>query len=305
MALSTLPLMAKLRIVAKTLVAQCCIFVGLIVLIWGLQRGDALLDRTTFPDPMPVPAEASKLDETQKGKLLIDAVTHQMRYELNSVFGWTFNDMLFNRFVLDNRAYRQYGVFHATKALMDLYSVTIAKLGSNDKESPFLYQARMNGFAIDPRSFMFPSAEGAYEKALKLVDKYKASLDDGTGRFNCRNDDVHAAFSLVVSEHLLGYAIGLLENVANEPFYTLDNHIYEVQGIVLVVRDFISTLAQLYPDTLQNADKDLAAAMGYLDAICTYDPLIITSTFNCGEVILADLTFAKSRLEDIRNSIRM
>ena len=41
------------------------------------------------------------------------------------------------------------------------------------------------------------------------------------------------------------------------------------------------------------------------DAICTYDPLIITSTFNCGEVILADLTFAKSRLEDIRNSIRM
>ena len=63
-----------------------------------------------------------------------------------------------------------------------------------------------------------------------------------------------------MSEHLLGYAIGLLENVANEPFYTLDNHIYEVQGIVLVVRDFISTLAQLYPDTLQNADKDLAAS---------------------------------------------
>ena len=104
---------------------------------------------------------------------------------------------------------------------------------------------------------------------------------------------------------MLGYAIGLLENVSDEPFYTLDNHIYEVQGIVLVVRDFISTLAQLYPETLQNTDKDLAAAMRYLDAICTYDPLIITSTFNCGEVILADLTFAKARLEDIRNSIRM
>ena len=115
-----LPFMAKLRIIAKTLVVQCCIFVGLIVLIWGLQRGYALVDRTTFPDPVSVPAEASKLDEAQKGKLLVDAITHQMRYELDSVFGWTFNDVLFNRFLLDNRAYRQYGVFHATKALMDL-----------------------------------------------------------------------------------------------------------------------------------------------------------------------------------------
>ena len=303
----SLPFAARLRIIAKTLVVQCCLFVGLIILIWGLQRGYALLDRTTFPDPMPVPAEAASLDETQKGKLLIDAVTYRMRAELDSLFGWTFNDVLFNRVLLDNRAYRQYGVFHATKALMDLYSVTIAKLGSNDKESPFLYQARMNGFAIDPRSFMFPSAEGAYEKALKLVDKYKASLDDGSGSFNCRTDDIYAAFSLITGEYLLGYAIGLLEDVANEPFYTLDNPVYEVQGIVLVVRDFISTLAQLYPETVRNKNsgKDLDMAMRYLTAICTYDPLIITSTFKSGEVILADLTFAKARLEDVRSSIRM
>ena len=76
-----------------------------------------------------------KLDENAKGKALVDAITHQMRYELDSTFGWSINDILFNRFVLDNRAYRQYGVYHATKVLMDLYSMTIAKLGTNDRES--------------------------------------------------------------------------------------------------------------------------------------------------------------------------
>lgn len=117
-----------------------------------------------------------------------------MRRELDSTFGWSFNDIIFNRFILDNRAYRQYGVYHATKFLLDLYSSQIAKLGSSDRESEFLYKARINSFAIDPRSFMFPSAEGSYKKGLKLLEDYKTSLDKGTGVYNCRTDDLYASF---------------------------------------------------------------------------------------------------------------
>ena len=156
-----------------------------------------------------------KLDENAKGKALVDAITHQMRYELDSTFGWSINDILFNRFVLDNRAYRQYGVYHATKVLMDLYSMTIAKLGTNDRESEMLYKARLNSFAIDPRSFMFPSAESSYKKGLKLIEQYKESLDKGTGVYNCRTDDLYASFDLVIGENLLGYALGLLETRRN------------------------------------------------------------------------------------------
>ena len=90
--------------------------------------------------PHPRTDHSDKLDENAKGKALVDAITHQMRYELDSTFGWSINDILFNRFVLDNRAYRQYGVYHATKVLMDLYSMTIAKLGTNDRESEMLYK---------------------------------------------------------------------------------------------------------------------------------------------------------------------
>lgn len=297
-------LVSNMRVVVKTLVLQCCLLAGLLLLFAGSQWLYGIFDQTRFASAVTMPAGAERLEEKEKGALLADAITNGMRRELASRFGWSFNDILFNRFLLDNRAYRQYGVFHATKTLMEFYSVNMGKLGSNDRENPELYQARMNGFVMDPRSFMFPSAESAYEKALNLVDQYKAGLSGGTARFNCRSDDVHGAISLIVGQQLMGYAMGLLENAAHEPFYALDNRIYEVQGIILVVRDFLAALGALYPDILK-AREDLAAAMRYMDFICTYDPLYITSSFNCGEVILANLTFARSRLEDIRASIRM
>lgn len=189
---------------------------------------------------------------------------------------------------------------------MDLYSMTIAKLGTNDRESEMLYKARLNSFAIDPRSFMFPSAESSYKKGLKLIEQYKESLDKGTGVYNCRTDDLYASFDLVIGENLLGYALGLLENSQELPFYTLDNRIYEVQGIVLVVRDFISALYELYPEISSKGNAgNMVAAIEYMNRICTYDPLYITSKVNSGELIISYVLFAKNRLEDIRNSIRI
>ena len=305
MKLPELPTVLKMRVVLKTLAVQACLLVGILVVVWGLQRVYAMVDTTTFPDPVAVPENADQLSDNEKGKILLDAITHQLRYELNS-FGWSFNDIIFNRFVLDNRAYRQYGVYHATKFLLDLYSSQIAKLGSSDRESEFLYKARINSFAMDPRSFMFPSAEGSYKKGLKLLEQYKDSLDKGTGVYNCRTDDLYASFVTVTGENMLGYALGLLENAQNMPFYELDNRIYEVQGIALVLRDFINTLYVLYPEIrAKNNEGNMAAAMDCLNRICTYDPLYITSSFNSGELILSYLMFAKARLEDIRDSIRI
>lgn len=297
---------AKARVVGKTLLVQVLLFCGILLVVWGAQRLYAWVDPVSFPDPITVPADAGKLPENEKGKILVDAITWQMRRELQSPFGWTANDILFNRFFFDNRAYRQYGVYHATKVLMDLYSMHIAKLGTNDRESDFLYKARLNNFSINPRSFMFPSAEGSYKKGLELVERYKKSLDDGSGVYNARTDDLYASFDLAVGENMLGYALGLLQNTQEMSFYTLDNRIYEVQGIVLVLRDFIHALYLLYPEiSAKNNAENLKVAMENLNRICTYNPLYITSGFNSGELIISYLIFARNRLEDIRNSIRM
>lgn len=305
MKLPELNFVSKCKIVTKTLFIQILFFVSILFLFWAGNKLYSKIDQTEFPEPMKI-QETSSLSELDKGKLVADSIIHQMKYELNSMFGWSINDILFNSYFLDNRAARQYGVYHATKVLMDLYSMNIAKLGSNDKENQFLYSARLNQFAIDPRSFIFPSAESSYEKGIELVEKYKKSLDDGSGVYNCRTDDLYASFNVVVGENLLGYALGLLQNTQELAFYELDNKIYEVQGIVLVVRDFINTIYSLYPEINNKGNiENMTAAMDYMNRICTYDPLYITAKVNSGELIISYVLFAKNRLEDVRDSIRM
>lgn len=305
MKLPELNFVSKCKIVAKTLFIQILFFVSILFLFWAGNKLYSKIDQTEFPEPMKI-QETSSLSELDKGKLVADSIIHQMKYELNSMFGWSINDILFNSYFLDNRASRQYGVYHATKVLMDLYSMNIAKLGSNDKENQFLYSARLNQFAIDPRSFIFPSAESSYEKGIELVEKYKKSLDDGSGVYNCRTDDLYASFNVVVGENLLGYALGLLQNTQELAFYELDNKIYEVQGIVLVVRDFINTIYSLYPEINNKGNiENMTAAIDYMNRICTYDPLYITAKVNSGELIISYVLFAKNRLEDVRDSIRM
>lgn len=306
MKLKDVPGWIRAHVAIKTIAIQIAVLVGIFFVVWGSLRLYGKIDQTTFPQPMPLPANAAKLSENAKGKLLLDSITWQMRRELDSTFGWSINDIIFNRFFLDNRAYREYGIYHATKILLDLYSTQIARLGQSDRESDFLYKARLNNFALDPRSFWFPSAEGSYEKGLKLLDQYKQSLDNGKGTYNCKTDDLYAAFKEVTGQNLLGHALGLLENSKEMSFYELDNRIYEVQGMVLVLRDFLHTLYVLYPEikAKNNADN-MASAMSYLNRICTYDPLVITSFFNSGELIVSWLLFARARLEDIENSIRI
>lgn len=305
MKLPELNFMSKCKIVAKTLFIQLLFFISILFLFWAGNKLYSKIDQTEFPEPMKI-QETSSLSDLDKGKLVADSIIHQMKHELNSTFGWSINDILFNSYFLDNRASRQYGVYHATKVLMDLYSMHIAKLGANDKENQFLYSARLNQFAIDPRSFMFPSAESSYEKGIELVEKYKKSLDNGSGVYNCRTDDLYASFNMVIGENLLGYALGLLQNTQELAFYELDNKIYEVQGIVLVVRDFINTIYNLYPEINNKGNaENMFTAMDYMNRICTYDPLYITSKVNSGELIISYVLFAKNRLEDVRDSIRM
>ena len=297
-----------LVIVGKTLSIQIILFCAILFVVWGAQKVYSLIDPVSFPQAYQVTVTEGMSDH-EKGKELIDALTARMRYELNSTFGWTANDLLFNKYVLDNRAYRQFGTYVATKMLLDHYSTVIAKLGNNDRENDSLYNALLNYFAISPKRWgilFFPSAEGSYEKALKLVDQYKLELDEGKAVYNCRTDDIYSAFNLVLGETVFGYALGLLQNSQDLPFYTLDNRIYEAQGVMLVVRDYIKALYELYPEiATKNNAANMEEALRYLDLIAEYNPLYITSAFNSGELIISYMLFARNRLEDIRDSIRI
>jgi len=295
-------------IVGKTILIQLTFFFAIIFVLWGAQKLYSFTDQTVFPTPYTA-VITQGMSDADKGSQLIDALTNRMRYELDSTYGWSANDIIFNKWVMDNRAYRQYGTYVATKMLLDHYSTVIAKLGNSDKENEDLYSARLNYFALSPSrwgTLFIPSAEGSYTKALEAIEKYKDDLQKGQAVYNARTDDIYSAFNVILGETMFGYALGLLQDTQSQPFYTLDNRIYEVQGVMLVVRDYINALYALYPEIASKGNEEnFVAAMSYLDRICEYNPMYITSVFNSGELIISYVLFAKNRLEDIRDSIRI
>ncbi len=301
-----IPKLETMKRIGKVLLVQLALLCSILFVLWGSQFLYSKIDRVTFPTGHVIEGDVAAMSENDKGKALLDAITFQMKRELGSTFGWSGNDVLFSKYVLDNRAYRQYGTYVATKALFDHYAMVIAKLGLNDRESEELHKARMNNFSINPQKFWFPSAEGSYKEGLKLAEDYKKSLDSGKGVYNCRADDVYSAFNLILGDNVLGYAMGQLQQSQTLPFYTLDNRIYEAQGVALVVRDYVKALYLLYPEVCgKNNEDNLRTAMHYLDLIAEYNPLYITSSFNSGELIISYLMFVTNRLEDIRDSIRI
>ena len=301
------PSRERMFIVGRTLGVQALLFLGILFVVWGSQKLYTLIDRVKFP-PYQVSITEGMSDE-DKGAELLSALTHRLEAELDSTFGLTTNDIIFNRWVLDNRAYRQFGSYVATKMLFDNYSTNIAKLGANDRENNDLYEARMNNLSMGPKRWGIlglPSAEGNYKKALSKAEKYKKDVKTGKAVYNCRTDDLYSALNVILGETVLGYAQGLLNNSQDIPFYTLDNRIYEAQGVVYVVRDYLKALYELYPEiAAKNNKQNMDEAMHYMDLICNYDPLYITSWFNSGELIISYLLFTRNRIADIRDSLRI
>ncbi len=294
--------------IIKVFATQIILAFSIIIVIWGAQKLYTGIDQSVFEKPYTLNATAEST-ENEKGVELLNAITNQMKYELSSTFGWSANDIIFNKFILDNRAYRQYGVYNATKTIIDFYSTDIAKLGNSDKENDDLYSARMNNFALSPSRWgilFIPSAESAYKEGLENIEKYKKDLAAGNAVYNLRTDDIYNALELILGDRMLGYAIGLLQNSTDENFAAIDNSIYEVQGMVIVIRDFFNTLYELYPDMIdKNNQQNFESAMSYLNLICEYDPLLVTKTFNSSELIISYLLFARNRIEDIKESIRI
>ena len=303
----SIPSEGKMALVGRTIGVQIALFLGILLVMWGSQKLYALVDPVKFPAFQCSVSEGMK--DEDKGIELLSSLTNRLEKELGSTFGLTTNDIIFNRWILDNRAYRQFGTYVATRMLFDNYSTNIAKLGANDRENNDLYEARMNNLSMGPKRWGIlglPSAEGNYRKALAKAEKYKKDVKAGKAVYNCRTDDLYSALNVILGETVLGYAQGLLNNSQDIPFYTLDNRIYEVQGIIYVVRDYVKALYDLYPEiSAKNNKQNMEEAMRYMDLICNYDPLYITSWFNSGELIISYLLFTRNRIADIRDSLRI
>ena len=285
---------------------------------WGVYKCYTLIDPTKFPwsgsNMLPLLDQTEPNSaEAQKGAVLCAAIGNRLKEEMDSAFGWSVNDLIISptRW-LDNRANRQRGVIFATRMLINFFSTNLAKYGSVDAENELLKQAREKHFAFSEDSWWFPSSESEYRKGLELLRKYEDALVGGKAIYNMRSDDMYNMITFIIGNQFLDQPLGLLVQPNDEvPYTDLDNRIYYTQGVILVLRDFMRTFVQLYPQIKEKGgEENIRIAFREMEQICTFDPLIVLRGEH--DSITADhrgkmaryLIHIRERINDLAQSIR-
>ena len=285
---------------------------------WGVYKGYTSIDPTQFPwhgsNMQPI-LDQVKPDaaDTKKGIALCTAIGSRLEAEMGSSFGWSVNDLIISPTGwLDNRANRQRGVIFATRMLINFYSTNLAKYGKVDAENEFLKEAREKYFAFSEDSWWFPSTESQYRKGIELLRKYENALTGGKATYNMRSDDMYNMLTFIIGNQFLDQPFGLLVQPNDEvPYTELDDRIYYTQGVVLVLRDFIRTFVDLYPEIKEKGgDENVRIAFRDLEQICIFDPLIVlrgdhdsVTADHRGKMARYLISF-RERLNDLAQSIR-
>jgi hypothetical protein len=287
-------------------------------LIWLVNKGYTSLDPTRFPIEgshvhsllQQVTPAAS---DHEKGIVLCRAMSNRLEEELHSTFGWSVNDLWISptRW-LDNRASRQRGVIFATRMLVNFFATNLAKYGPVDAENEWLKEARVSRFAFSEDSWWFPSSESEYQKGLELLRRYESALKEGKAVFNMRSDDLYNLFTYILSTQFIDQPLGLLVQGTEEvPYTELDDRIYYTQGVVLVLRDMMAAVTQLYPVVREKGGEDnVKIAFKDMERVCTFDPLVVLRGRH--DSIMADhrgkmasyLISIRERLNDVAQSVR-
>lgn len=283
------------------------------LLYYGSYRLYRVADQMRFPQVSDeVEAMSSGWDEPKKGSALLNSITLQLRREMDSTFGWSVNDILPTRY-LDRRGNRQLGVIFTTRMLMQFYSTELAKYGRVDNEYEDLKLARTQNFAYTEYKWWFVSTETRYRQGFNLVDKYREALESSDGAvYNMRTDDIYNLLNFIVGPQVIDQPLGrLIQSNDQVPLHELDDRVYYAQGVVLVLRDFLHALVQMYPEIIaKGGQQNIQEAFRSMDRICTFDPLIVLRGDR--DALTADhrgkvaryLINVRERINDVAQSIR-
>lgn len=243
---------------------------------WKLYR---VIDPMTFPHESKfVKNLKPSISEKDKGAALAHALTLRLQYELDSRFGWSVNDLYISptRY-FDRRNSRQMGVIYATRVLAEFFSTDLAKYGQADTEDKYLMKARNQCFSYTEDKWWMVATEDRYREGIDLFNKYALNLVANKAIYNMRTDDIYNLLILIVGPKCLDQPLGqLVQTSDGVPFSLIDDQIYFAQGVVLVVREFLHAMVNMYPEIVQKGGKqNIEIAFRDMDQICTFDPVIV------------------------------
>ena len=198
------------------------------------------------------------------GEAFIDGLINPIDNELNKRFwGWRPNDIV--KFGLDDVMNYQLGVREVTLRSTIILSERISRSGTNEAMNKYLNDA-MTCFAVDPKSFWWPSAESEYNQAINDLNKYKEQLRTGEARFYTRPDNLIPL--LMEFSNRLGDCDDKLVD-PNGTMFDSDDRFYYAQGVATAIlsileavsHDFSQVLDSRYGrDPLERAMEDCHAA---------------------------------------------
>jgi nitrate reductase NapE component len=287
------------------------------LVFWGTHKIYSAIDKSSFPH---VDAKVQSIlenttaqsPEIEKGIALCEVMINRMEQEMDSIFGWTVNDLIISPTSwLDNRDNRQLGTLFATRLLVGFFSTHFAKVGTAGMENEALKEAREQYFAFSADSWWFPSSEEQFNKGIREVRQYEQELRNDKAMFIVRTDSLYQLFNFIISKEFLDQPLGLLvEENFKVNYSELDDRVYYTQGVVLVLRDFLITINHLYPEIKNRGGKEnIRVALKVMDKICTFNPVIVLRGDH--ESLFADhrskmtryLLNVRERLHDVAQSL--
>jgi hypothetical protein len=145
-----------------------------------------------------------------------------------------------------------------------------------------------------------------------LLREYEDALASGEAVYNMRSDDMYNMITFIIGNQFIDQPLGLLVQPNDEvPYTELDDRIYYTQGVILVLRDFLQTFIQLYPEVKEKGgEENIRIAFREMEQICTFDPLIVlrgdhdSVTADHRGKVARYLIHIRERINDLAQSIR-
>ena len=227
-------------------------------------------------------ALVDKMTDADKSHFMLNAITRQLRVELDTFPGWIPNDLngwspLLLPGLSDNRASRQLGVQYETQVLVDAWGLNTSKYGMNDSPSQDLVDAATQSFNQKPTAWLFPSAEAKYEEGFAQIKAYQEKVSAWKATVNVTKANL-VNFLKVMQEKGIAIPLGKVnQRTARIGFMESDNDLYYAEGAGIVIRDALAAFRLVYHKELSitNAMDNLDEGISSLDSLAHFNPWMV------------------------------
>lgn len=306
------------------------VFIYFIGIYWSIE-----------PDVFDVYDEAAYQSTEQNKQLIIGYTTVETTERiidnlLNKHGGFLSNDIIPPSIFLDNIPAWEFGVLVQVRDMVAVLRNHMSRSQSQSMENEFLKLAEplLNN---DHKLWMWPAAEGKYEKGIKQLSEYRkalAQVDSPNNQFYARADNLSAWLSLV-EKRLGGLSQRLSASVGQErinvdlsgdsaaqqstrsvsnllvktPWLQIDDNFYEARGACWALIHLLKAIEVDFAKVLEkkNAQASLAQIIRELDATqqSLWSPMVMNGSgfglvANHSLVMASYISRANAGLIDLR-----